>query len=297
MKDNLVSVIMSVYNETPLFLKQSIESILNQTYANIEFIIVLDNPDNNEARKLIKDYREKDGRVILIENETNIGLPKSLNKAIIQAQGLYLARMDADDISVNTRLFEESNYLDNHPSCGLVYSYRRDINEDGSFLRTTVLKPFCDYSLKKTLNYGSIITHPTVMVRRDLIVKVSGYQNFKSGQDYDLWLRLKNIGTNFHFINKPLLLYRIRENSISVSKKNMQILNTMYAKLINKKKRAFDEHEYEIFIKNKSIERGFVEYIDILQSHNQFARAIRLFFNVYGRKSICNSLMIRLFAY
>jgi len=107
----LVSVLMSTYNESELELRLAIESILNQTYRNIEFIIVSDNPQNTMLQNIINEYQKKDRRIKVILNNENLGLPRSLNKGIEQARGKYIARMDADDISLPNRIEEEMDFM------------------------------------------------------------------------------------------------------------------------------------------------------------------------------------------
>ena len=106
-----ISVIMSVYKESPQILEQAIESILNQTFRTFEFIIILDNPSNFEAEKIIRKFSNQDNRIIYVKNEMNMGLSKSLNKAILISKYEYIARMDADDISLPTRLEDQLLYM------------------------------------------------------------------------------------------------------------------------------------------------------------------------------------------
>src|SRR5690625_452840 len=94
-----ITVLMSIYNEDMLWLRDSIESILNQTYQNFEFIIINDNPSNDINKVILKEYIKKDNRIKIIENDTNLGLTLSLNKGLRESTGLYIARMDADDIA------------------------------------------------------------------------------------------------------------------------------------------------------------------------------------------------------
>ncbi len=108
--EDLISVIMSTYNESVSELRESIESVLKQTYSNIEFIIVIDNPNNEELSAFI--YSFDDPRIRVIKNDRNIGLVNSLNKAICQSKGKYLARMDADDICEANRLKLQKDYLE-----------------------------------------------------------------------------------------------------------------------------------------------------------------------------------------
>ena len=107
----MISVIMSVYNEKSIYVEKSIDSILNQTYNDLEMVIVLDSPDNETLLRILKEYTHKDARVKLLINDRNSGLAMSLNRAIEVAQGEYLARMDADDISKPERLERELEYL------------------------------------------------------------------------------------------------------------------------------------------------------------------------------------------
>lgn len=99
-----ISVIMSTFNEKLEWVKEAIDSIINQTYRNIEFIIIVDNPNNIELKNMLEQYCIEDDRIKIIVNEFNIGLVKSLNKALKICSGEFIARMDADDISVKYRL-------------------------------------------------------------------------------------------------------------------------------------------------------------------------------------------------
>ena len=111
MENEKISVIMSVYNEKERELKAAIDSILGQTYQNLEFIIVLDNPLNKKLQSVIEDYAEKDSRIRFFINNQNIGLVGSLNNALEYVTGDFIARMDADDISLKTRLADQLDYL------------------------------------------------------------------------------------------------------------------------------------------------------------------------------------------
>ena len=106
-----VSIVMSTYNERLDHLSLAIESIIKQTYKNIEFIILLDNPQNRSIKRLVQSYAEKDYRIKIIANKKNIGLTASLNKGFRLASGNYFARMDADDISDCERIDYELIYL------------------------------------------------------------------------------------------------------------------------------------------------------------------------------------------
>ena len=129
----MISVLMCTYNEKVIELKESIESILNQSYANFEFIIVNDGPDNVKGKNVLNYYAQKDKRIKIIENEINIGLAASLNKGLDFCNGEYLARMDADDISMPDRLEKEMEFLKKY-SLDLVSCFEIRINETGDIL-------------------------------------------------------------------------------------------------------------------------------------------------------------------
>ena len=106
-----ISVLMSVYNEPVDWMRQAIESILNQTYKDFEFIIVNDNPEREENQLVLNEYRDKDSRISVLCNDQNIGLTKSLNKGLENANCEFVARMDADDIAFPDRLKLQLQYL------------------------------------------------------------------------------------------------------------------------------------------------------------------------------------------
>lgn len=217
MNNILVSVIMGCFNESQKELCESIESILNQSHRNFEFILVNDNPQNDRLKKILESYKLDDFRVKIINNETNIGLAKSLNKALMLSNGKYIARMDADDISYPNRLEKQLEYLESNPDCDVVSTNRDDIDENSNLIRKASAIIVKDEAIPKILKYGSIITHPSVMIKSEIIKELNGYRAFKSSQDYDLWLRMVSLHCHFHIMPEVLIKYRIRKNSITKS--------------------------------------------------------------------------------
>lgn len=226
----LVSVIMSCYNETSDILCEAINSILNQTYSNIEFIIINDNPSNIELKELLYSYA-KNPKIILIENKKNLKLPRSLNKAINVANGKYIARMDADDISLPYRIEREVNYLETHPVCALVCSNRDDINERSEIIRRSSSSVVSDKALSAILKFDSIISHPTVLIRTSVLKELHGYRPMPVSEDFDLWLRILTSNYQIHMLPEVLLKYRIRQNSMT----RINIFKTIYCNTYIKK--------------------------------------------------------------
>lgn len=223
----MISVIMSVYNEKSIYVEKSIDSILNQTYNDLEMVIVLDSPDNEKLLRILKEYTHKDARVKLLINDRNIGLAMSLNRAIEVAQGEYLARMDADDISKTERLERELEYLIKN-GLDVVSCVADKIDENGNVWGE--IKPFNNRPevIKDLLEIQNVIIHPTVLMRTDIIKSVGGYRNFPSCQDYDLWLRLVTNNNKIGIINENLFQFRKHRESVTATRRYNQILNEKY---------------------------------------------------------------------
>ena len=133
-----ISVIMSAYNESFDELSRSIDSIINQTYKNIEFIIVSDNPENKEIKKAVQVANDQ--RIKYLENKENVGLVQSLNRAISEATGSIITRMDADDISKKTRLKDELQYMQQN-NLDIVGTFIEIIDEKGVVQKETMRFP------------------------------------------------------------------------------------------------------------------------------------------------------------
>ena len=159
----LISVLMSTYNETTKELNESINSILQQTYSNFEFLIINDNPNNYELEKTLKSY--KDSRIKIIHNEENLGLVKSLNSGLKYCNGQYVARMDADDISCPSRIQDELLYLQNN-RLDMVGSYIETIDENGKTIKPLMMFPKNHNQIVKFMRWGSFICHPTCLLKR-----------------------------------------------------------------------------------------------------------------------------------
>ena len=219
--DTLISVIMSVYNENEIALKESIDSILNQSYENIEFIIVLDNPQNANIKKILSAYKEKDIRVNIIVNEKNIGLAASLNKALDICKGKYVARMDADDISFVDRIRIQKEYLDRNTEIVMCSTQAKKIGDSTKYLKS---KFFSFDEINTCLLINNCIIHPSVMFRKSFLdtYHLRYDENFLCSQDYELWSRIAGIG-KMAVLDKVLLYYRVHKEQISNAKREQQV--------------------------------------------------------------------------
>lgn len=233
----MISVIMSTYKEDEKLLRESIESILNQTYRNFEYIIILDYPDNDVHKRVIEEYALKDDRIHFYINEKNMGLTDSLNRGLSLCHGEYIARMDADDISLPDRLERQMKYLEkNHYD--LIGGITEMINENGSLLYSIKSVPTDSKKINKALRYSQCIAHPTWLGKKEVFEKNAGYRHMPLCEDYDFTLRAVLNGFVISNLNEPVLKYRMTSNSISRSNLFEQYLYMSYITNEYKNKRV-----------------------------------------------------------
>lgn len=207
----MISVIMPIYNGE-LYLREAIESILNQTYSDFELICIDDGSTDNTLN-ILNEYSAIDDRVIIVSRE-NKGLIHTLNEGLSRAKYDFIARMDADDISHEDRFIVQVNYLKAHLDVAVVGCAYEYIDENAKVIG--VRKAYeSDFLLKSICLLGSPFAHPGVMINRTLLSNELYYNSdFKHAEDYELWVRLARkfkLGS----INKVLLKYRVLNSSVS----------------------------------------------------------------------------------
>lgn len=209
----MISVIMSVHNGEK-YLVESIESILNQSYEDFEFLIMDDASDDNSS-DIIKDFARIDGRIITFKSNINIGLTKSLNILIKNSRSELLARMDGDDISIRNRLEIQYDFMKKNKHIDFVGTGANLIDKNSNFICHKYV-PIRIEEVIKSMPYFNHITHPTVMMRKAMIQR-NGYYNekYKTGQDWELWQRNIKNGVEFEILKDKLLLLRIVPGSLS----------------------------------------------------------------------------------
>lgn len=215
-KKPLVSVIMPVYN-TGSFLVDAIESILNQTYKNFEFIIINDASTDNSL-KIIKKYAEIDKRIKIINNKKRLGLAKSLNKGIKISKGEFIARMDSDDVSFKNRLEKQIKYLKRDQNLIAVGSQVKIIDNLGKIIGKKQLPT--DYkSIKNFAFKFNPVSHPTLVIKREKLPKDFVFYDQKSegAEDLNILFKLINYG-KVENLKDYLLKYRIHGNNFSFNK-------------------------------------------------------------------------------
>ncbi len=210
-----ISIIMSTLNTPEEYLRNSIESILNQTLKEFEFIIVDDGSSGKDV-EIIESY--KDSRIHIIRNCENKGLPYSLNEAIKHSTGKYIARMDSDDIALPQRLEKQYQYMELHNDIQVLGSVARTFGK----VKKTIISPQYN-DVNEQLFFRSSIVHPSVMMRREFLINngILYNENFKCSQDFELWSRIVGKG-KMSVLPEVLLMYRIHELQISSSKASVQ---------------------------------------------------------------------------
>jgi glycosyltransferase involved in cell wall biosynthesis len=203
----LCSVVMSVYNGE-VYLKEAIDSILQQSYDNFEFIII-DDASSDGSLEIILSY--KDSRIVLIQNEKNLFLAASLNKGIRIAKGKYIVRMDADDISMKDRLLKQVSFMESNPQVGISGTCSEIIGHGSGFGNYSQ----DDQTIKFKLLHECHLLHPTLILRKELIFENNLFYNeeYRKNQDYELFVRAIDI-TEFANLPDRLIKYRQTEDNV-----------------------------------------------------------------------------------
>jgi glycosyltransferase involved in cell wall biosynthesis len=206
-----ISVVMAVYNGEK-YLKEAIESILSQTFSDFEFVIINDGSTDN-SENIVRSFNDERIKYFLKEHS---GLVDSLNFGLKKARSEFIARFDADDVSLSNRLETQFNFLVQNSERVLVGACAFKINELGENTGEFVYPPISWKEIKRySLRHNPFI-HPTVMFRKDVIEKVGNYRNFKNAEDYELWTR---VIYKYPCANIPEKLLKYRIHSEQVTKK------------------------------------------------------------------------------
>lgn len=202
---------MSIYNGER-YVREAVESVLQQTYTDFEFIII-DDGSRDRTWELLSSF--DDPRIRLVCNEKNIGLTQSLNKGIQMSRGDYIARQDGDDISTPERLALQMRFLEEHPGVGVLGTWVAYIDEKDERIGIWAT-PGSPLLISWSLLFGNCIAHSSVVVRRSVLRQGMRYRpEFAYAQDYDLWVRL-NAKTQLANLTDVLNWKRVHEEMISV---------------------------------------------------------------------------------
>lgn len=285
LNEKKISIIMACYNEKIDWIEDSIQSILNQTYKNIELIIINDNPHYKELGQTLEKYREIDKRIIIHNNEKNQGLVASLNKGIELSKGYYIARMDSDDISYLNRLELQLKELENK-ELDFVMSGADYINEKGDIIGKSKNLNVNEKNIIKYLMYRNISIHPTWLFKKSILNTIKCYNDVLYAEDYDFICRVVLNKYKVGYISDSLLKYRIRNSGICISKRHQQeIISQQISK--NLKNVYYRKKSYNVLndIKNipinkienlAKINEEYIKYKNMLKENKKILAFINI---------------------
>ena len=286
-----VCVLMSVHNARKT-LAQTVDSILNQTLRDFEFLII-DDASTDASRDMLQRYAAQDNRIRLVRHDQNAGLTQRLNEGIRLTNCELIARMDADDEAMPERLKVQCEFMDAHPTVALAGSFIYAMGRSAKYDRL-ITYPTSHAEISTKLRQDNCLAHPTVIFRRDAVMTVGLYRpEFKAAQDYDLWLRLSR---KFEIANipVPLLRYRFAVGGITLARKWEQYYYVFLAKASDARPDAtLKEVEAEAKAKHESNDRkyflscvaqGTAEELVRLRHWGEAAAVLKKFSGEIGRR-------------
>lgn len=222
-----VSVVVPVYN-AQAYLAEAMDSILGQTFFDFE-VIVIDDGSTDKSKEILEKYAADDTRVRLVSRE-NKGVTATLNEGISLSRGTYIARMDADDITLPDRFEKQVEFLDRHSDTVVVGGQVILIDPNGQILCEMDLPcTHAEIDGRHMGSIGSVIFHPATMIRANALRQCNGYdEKAEAAEDFDLWLRMAEIGKLAN-LETPVLLYRQHLQSVGYAKRRRQRLSTWQA--------------------------------------------------------------------
>jgi glycosyltransferase involved in cell wall biosynthesis len=214
-----ISVVMSVLNGEA-FLREAVESMLGQTFGDFEFIIINDG-STDTTPQILADYAKRDDRIRIFSQQKK-GLVESLNRGIALSRSDYIARMDADDVSLPDRLQKQVNFLERHREVGLLSGAYEQIDAAGTVLGT-IRFPLADSEIRAAMARINQMCHPAVMMRREVACAAGGYRKqLLDAEDYDLWLRMAE-QTQLANLDDVILRYRVHPRQVSITNLTHQV--------------------------------------------------------------------------
>ena len=226
----LITVLMPTYN-VEKYVSEAVQSILDQTYTNIEFVIV-DDGSTDKTYEILKEFAGKDNRIKLYQNDKNRKICYTLNKGLELSSGKYILRMDGDDISTPNRLEILYDYLATHPDVDLVGSNIIGINENGEQIGRQFFL-HSDKYIRKCQKYKTGVSH-IWLTKSEVYDTLHGYRNVPSCEDYDFLLRCNILGFKLANVNDFVYLNRIREGNTATSVGLIQIMRVKYIQKLHK---------------------------------------------------------------
>ncbi len=220
---------MPVYNGEK-YIKYAVNSVLEQSYKEFELIIIND-CSTDSTSEILAAYEKMDSRIKLYYNDKNLGVSKSLNLALKIAKGVFIARIDSDDIWFKDKLRKQIEYLANNPSTYMLGTGKKVIDESGNILNTKEKQFFGYAQIKRQIIKNNLFCHSSVIFRRSILNDAGYYnENFLNSEDYEFWIRIlaKRKG---EILPESLVYYRLHKEMISIKKRKQQFFYVIKARL------------------------------------------------------------------
>ena len=298
MKNYLVSVIMPCYNEKKEHFIEAIESILKQTYKNLELMIILDNPENDLLKEIALEFTDFDDRVKFYINDKNLGLVGTLNRGVSLASGDIIVRLDSDDIAKSNRIEEQIKYIDKYDIVSSNFAF---ISNFGVVIRHRKFPSDCNEIEIYLKTRADCMYHTTWMLKKSIYYKLGLYRNIGPFEDYDFLLRA--LSRKLKLYNHKMELNYVRINPIGISYNNkvLQHLGSEYLRENYYRINSIEENDIKNYINSELGKKRANEYIKfykittkVYSSKNLFIYYFRLILygpylavtNYYGRKKV-----------
>ena len=254
-----ISVVLPVYN-AEAYVREAVESILAQSFTNFE-LIVIDDGSTDGSGAILRDLAARDTRIVLLERP-NDGLISALNEGIERARADLIARMDADDVAMPERFALQHDRMVHEPELAVLGSLTRLIDEAGNVTELGGYSLTPERIARYLRERGCPVAHPTVMMRRNAVLEAGGYRKpFTYAQDYDLWLRISDLGYRIANLPQPLLNYRIHDANNSVVHWEKQALGNTLARFAHRVRKAGLSDPFE------GVEAINAEFIQTVPAH------------------------------
>jgi len=238
----IVSVVMPVLNPHPVYFRQAIESVLNQTFEDWELVIVED-PSPRPAAEILKDYPDPRIRHFVRSQRTSLG--DAMNLGLREARAELVAILHADDISEPERLEKQVKFMESHPEVAVLGTWLRVIDEDGQTLGFRRYP--CDHDdIVRAMRIYNSVGHPSVMFQKKVVLEAGGYADIDLVEDYELWCRLAKRGAQFAALPEALVRYRVHLGSLS---KGTKVRDVVRASIKVKQTYWGDERDAQMMVR------------------------------------------------
>ena len=276
-----ISVVLPVYN-AEAYVREAVESILAQTFTDFELIVINDG-STDDSGVILRELAARDARIVLVERP-NDGLVSALNDGIESARAELIARMDADDVSMPERFALQHARMVQEPELAVLGSFFHIMDRGVGTVRLYDYSPLTPAAAMRFVEeHGCPVHHPTVMMRRDAVLKAGGYRKaFCHAEDYDLWLRMSDLGYAIANLPQPLLNWREHGANVSVTHRETQVRNTILARFAHRVRKAGLPDTFE------GVETINAELIQTVPAHLRQGLDAALFLARYFRLSFAH---------